>query len=94
MLWTTLPCGLEPHADRYGCRIVNDGIATATARWPNLVVVNWGGANTHKEYLLPGSIHYSDAGNDALATLLLANLDASTTTSTSSISSTTTTTTP
>lgn len=79
VLWTTLPCVIEPESRLTGCRMVNHALVRARDRWPNLTVVLWNEvANSHPEYMAsPGKdVHYSAAGAAAWSRLVVAALDA------------------
>jgi hypothetical protein len=78
VLWTNLPCAIEPPARRVGCAIVNASLAAATRRWPNLTLVNWAAvANAHTEYMsqLFGGVLYTSAGATAWASTVVAAAD-------------------
>lgn len=78
VLWTNLPCSLEPAVRHAGCLAVNAALSRAPARWPNLTVVDWQAAATgHPEYMVAvGNVHYSAAGYDAYTAVVLAALNA------------------
>ena len=79
VLWTSLPCHIEPPDWQTGCKVVNYELFRAVARWPNLTVLHWGKkAYDHPEYMsLPGiDVHYSDAGYAAWSELVDAALNA------------------
>ena len=79
VLWTTLPCSLEPPDRRTGCKTVNYELYRAHDRWPNLTILAWGNkAIGHQQYMAqPGrGVHYSDAGHTAWAEFVAAALDA------------------
>jgi hypothetical protein len=68
VIWTNLPCSLEPVAFKEGCRAVNAALNEAPARHPNLTVVLWGHAAwRHPEYMTPNDVHYTVAGKEAYA---------------------------
>jgi hypothetical protein len=102
VLWTNLPCPIEPSSRQRGCAAVNAALAAASARWPNLTVLDWeAAAGNHTEWLTaPGDVHYKRVGQDAWSGLVVAALDArfpdpgGTTTTTSTTSTTSTTTVP
>jgi hypothetical protein len=75
VLWSTLPCTLEPSTYRAGCTVVNNAIVAAAQRHPNLTVVSWYKAAVgHPEYM--GSApHYTDAGYAAWSKLVRTTLD-------------------
>ncbi len=76
ILWTNLPCSLEPSQDQTGCGIINTALSDAKSRWPNLTIVGWcSAAKGHPEYMKPSNIHYTDAGNDAYTNLVVAVLN-------------------
>jgi lysophospholipase L1-like esterase len=82
VLWTNLPCEIEPPARIRGCDHVNDALALAPKRWPNLLVLDWAAvAKNHPEYMDPNlptadRLHYSDAGYAAWSQLVVSALDA------------------
>ena len=79
VLWTNLPCALEPPDLLTGCKTVNHALSMARERWPNLTVLAWSDvANRHPEYMKsPGDdVHYSVAGQVAWSRLVVAALDA------------------
>jgi len=79
VLWTNLPCLIEPADRATGCGAVNYSLALAAPRWSNLVVVDWASAaRFHPEYMTtdPGSIHLGSAGQQAWADVVVAALDA------------------
>jgi hypothetical protein len=78
VLWTSLPCDLEPSDYQAGCKVVNYELFRAVDRWPNLTVLHWGKrALDHPEYMRgPGSVHYSDAGYAAWSELVVEALNA------------------
>jgi hypothetical protein len=77
VLWTNLPCEIEPPARYEGCTIVNNALDAARGRWPNLVLVNWAArANSHPEYLMGGgNVHLTPEGASAWTALVTAVLD-------------------
>jgi hypothetical protein len=78
VLWTNLPCAIEPANRRTGCRAVNTALSLATQRWPNLTVLAWDlVANLHPEYMAsPGTdVHYGKLGQLAWAKFVVAALD-------------------
>jgi lysophospholipase L1-like esterase len=79
VLWTNLPCAIEPPNRLTGCRRVNQALANATTRWSNLWVLDWAGvADSHPGYMAkPGNdVHLSGAGETAWTNLVLQVLDA------------------
>jgi hypothetical protein len=79
VLWTNLPCSIEPADRASGCATVNYSLALATKRWSNVVVVDWASAaRLHPEYMTtdPDSIHLGSAGQQAWADAVAAALDA------------------
>lgn len=82
VLWTNLACDIEPTVRLGACDMVNDALALAPKRWPNLRVLDWAAvAKNHPEYMdhnLPTvyRIHYSDAGYAAWSQLVVRALDA------------------
>lgn len=78
VIWTNLPCSIEPPSRLTGCRTVNYALALAKARWSNLVIADWAAvANSHPEYIAqPGSdVHLSPAGHSAWIALVARELD-------------------
>jgi hypothetical protein len=78
VLWTNLPCSLEPESRKRGCMIVNYALGQAQSRWPNLTVLNWAAvAAGHPEYMVnPGNdVHYSFDGVKAWSELVAAAVD-------------------
>src|SRR4051794_524802 len=79
VLWTNLPCGLEP-VDRFnGCNAVNYALKASSSRWSNLAVMDWNfRAYGHPEYMsAPGTeVHLSTTGHLAWANLVVQRLDA------------------
>jgi lysophospholipase L1-like esterase len=79
VLWTSLPCDIEPRDLQKGCTTVNYELFRAVDRWPNLTVLHWGQrALGHPEYMQqPGSdVHYSEAGYAAWSALVVEALNA------------------
>ena len=78
VLWTTLPCAIEPSSRQTGCKTVNFELYRALDRWPNLTVLAWAAeADQHPTYLPPtGDVHYTPAGQWAWARFVQAALDA------------------
>ena len=79
VIWSNLPCAIEPSARLTGCRTINYALARAKSRWPNLVVADWATtANSHPEYMAsPGTdVHLSPAGHAAWIRLVVKELDA------------------
>lgn len=82
VIWTNLPCAIEPVDHRVGCNIVDFSLALAHARWPNLTVLNWSAVATpHPEWMAgvagnTGVVHYTTAGYNAWTALVMNKLDA------------------
>jgi hypothetical protein len=82
VLWTNLPCTIEPPRLRVGCRAVNRALASAPARWRNLRIVDWASvAGSRTAYIdqsePPGyRVHYTDAGHAAWSALVATALAA------------------
>jgi len=81
VLWTNLPCKIEPANRARGCAAVNAALADAPARHANLTVIDWAGvANGHRDYLGPadtfGAVHLTVRGRVAWAHLVATRLDA------------------
>jgi hypothetical protein len=69
VIWSNLPCTVEPEARATGCAAVNKALAAARARHPNLTIADWATtANGHPEWLT--GIHYTSAGAREYATLI------------------------
>ncbi|MEO7570823.1 MAG: GDSL-type esterase/lipase family protein [Acidimicrobiales bacterium] len=78
VLWTNLPCSIEPPLAAKGCAAVNDALRLAPRRWSNLRVVDFEeAARGHPEYMgEPGvDVHLSPAGYTAWAELVVEALD-------------------
>jgi hypothetical protein len=79
ILWTTLPCQIEPASRRTGCNAVNAALFAARSRWPNLTIADWGAeANTHPAYMahLGTDVHYSATGYAAYTRFIILALNA------------------
>ena len=73
ILWTNLPCSIEPLARRAGCSAVNWALALS----PTVTMVNWGAAAMgHFEYMIPGQVHLTAAGYTAYSRVVAQALDA------------------
>ena len=71
--WTNLPCSIEPEDRSIGCRAVNDALAAAPERWPDLTVLDFATASLGRhEYLLAhiGGVHLAGPGARAWAHLV------------------------
>ena len=56
---------------------VNDALAAAQSRWPNLTIVDMSARfRNHPEWHLPDGLHFSAAGSDQLAALVTQTLEA------------------
>ncbi len=78
VMWTDLPCAIEPSDRATGCDTVNAALAQAAKRWHNLTVLPWSAqANGHPEYMAsPGKdVHYSQTGALAWANFVVSALD-------------------
>lgn len=76
VLWSNLPCTLEPADRKTGCQAVNYHLSQALQRWPNLRLANWAAAaNLHPEYMITNDAHYTDTGYDAYAKFIEGILD-------------------
>ena len=78
VLWTDLPCAIEPSARRTGCQSVNSALSLAPQRWPNLTVLAWSSeANGHPKYIAAPDreVHYSTVGETAWSRLVVTALD-------------------
>jgi hypothetical protein len=78
VLWTNLPCSIEPDNRAVGCEAVNRALAEARVRWPNLVLLNWAAeADGHREYLLDGAnrVHLSPIGQGTWSAFVKRALD-------------------
>jgi hypothetical protein len=80
ILWTNLPCSVEPAIAVTGCKIVNGALSSAPQRWPNLTVVDWRGVAFNKPSYMEakGSVHYSTTGYAAWSKIVVDALDAHT----------------
>lgn len=68
ILWSNLPCDLEPPDWRRGCAAVNAALAAAADRWPSLTVVDWAAAARPGHFTDLGSnVHLSPEGGRAWA---------------------------
>ena len=71
--WTNLPCDIVPPRRQSGCHAVNEALAAAQARWPNLCVLDWCAvAAGQGAYLVEnrGGVHLSAHGSIAWAHLV------------------------
>lgn len=81
VIWTNLPCAIEPVTLRTGCDDVDQALGAAKAHWRNLSVLDWASvADKHRFYMdrdAPPSlrVHYSDQGDRAWAALVTRALD-------------------
>ncbi len=78
VLWTDLPCTIEPAAIVAACNLIDYQLHEAVARWPNLTVLCWNFASSgHTEYMQsPGiDVHYSTGGFAAWANFVVRALD-------------------
>jgi len=81
VLWTNLPCTIEPKSRLVGCRDVDGALAAATKRWPDLIDVNWAGtADSHPDWMIfqgtTPEVHYTTIGDANWARLVVKMLDA------------------
>jgi hypothetical protein len=73
VLWTNLPCEIEPPERQTGCAVVNWTLAMATERWPNLTILRWRRvAIAHPEWVAGSfaNIHLWPAGLQAWTSLV------------------------
>src|SRR4051812_44650155 len=73
VLWTNLPCRVEPPIRLRGCTAVNAALQKATGRHDNLTIVDWRRtANPHPEWMIPsvGGVHYWPPGYAAYSNLV------------------------
>ena len=78
VLWTNLPCVIEPAARRLGCSVVNAALRAAPARHPNLTVLDWAAfADPHPGYMAAflGGVHYTPVGYAAWTKLVATALE-------------------
>jgi GDSL-like Lipase/Acylhydrolase family len=77
VVWTNLPCKIEPSALRAGCKLINQALAAARTRHANLSVLTWASkANPHPKYLGPPyGVHLTTAGRSAWTGLVTERLD-------------------
>ena len=69
VIWSNLPCEVEPVERAKGCAAVNKALTTAITRHKNLLVADWAtAANSHPEWLT--SIHYTSQGAGEYAKLI------------------------
>ena len=80
VFWTNLACLIEPVRRWDGCKVVNQALAVAQGRWPNLVLVNWAvSARSHPEYLVGGNrsnVHLTATGASVWIARVTAAMDA------------------
>jgi lysophospholipase L1-like esterase len=78
VLWTNLPCIIEPAERRAGCNVVNAALRAAPARHPNLTLLDWATiANPHPGYMATflGGVHYTPTGYAAWTKLVASTLE-------------------
>jgi len=81
VLWTNLPCDIEPTSLRTGCNEVDRALDSAPARWKNLRVLDWASEADHRASFMDSNVpsdlrvHYSDAGSRAWAAFVTRALD-------------------
>jgi hypothetical protein len=76
VIWTNLPCDLEPTARQPRCKLVNSYLGNAQSRWPNLHVLDFASvASGHSDYMFNNDIHLSTLGQLAWANLVVTALD-------------------
>lgn len=76
VLWSNLPCAIEPANRKTGCNYINNSLNQAKGRWSNLIILDWASiANSHPEYINTGDVHYTGAGNAAYSKALVDKLD-------------------
>jgi hypothetical protein len=100
VLWTNLPCAIEPTKYVTGCKAINTQLNLARPRHPNLTVMNWNSVATNRREYMGGvgiAPHYTSVGYTAWAKFVNTALDsrfpvtpATTTTSTTTTTTTTT----
>ena len=61
VVWSNLPCHLEPPARATGCAVVNAALARAEGRWTNLTVADWASA-APAHAIPPGDVHLTYKG--------------------------------
>jgi GDSL-like lipase/acylhydrolase family protein len=82
VLWTNLPCAIEPSTVRVGCETINRALADAPARWRNLKIVDWESAAGNRASYIDQDgppqyrVHYTEAGYAAWSQLVKGALDA------------------
>jgi hypothetical protein len=75
VLWSNLPCEIEPADRAKGCAAVNRALIGARSRHRNLTVVDWAKtANRRRDWIF--GIHYTPGGQAAYAKAIAAALDA------------------
>jgi len=78
IIWTNLPCPMfKPPYNGPGCDAINNQLAAARSRYPQLTLLPWKATATgHPEYMSPGdNPHYSPAGYTAWARMVNATLN-------------------
>ena len=71
VLWSNLPCHLEPPSTWTGCAAVNAALADAPTRHPNLTVVDWASVAQASHFIDPGDdVHLTYTGALAWAVLM------------------------
>jgi hypothetical protein len=69
VIWSNLPCEVEPVQRAKGCAVVNKALSAAGARHANLTIADWATtANGHPEWLT--GIHYTSRGAGEYARLI------------------------
>jgi len=75
VVWSNLPCAIEPAKLAAACATVNDALAAARSRHPNLTVADWAAtANSHPDWIT--GIHYTSRGFVEYARLVARTLAA------------------
>ncbi len=77
VLWTNLPCPIEPASRQHGCNIVNEALRDARSRWPNLTILGWNLiASSHPGFLGPPlGVHLTDPGARYWSAMVAGALD-------------------
>jgi lysophospholipase L1-like esterase len=78
VLWTNLPCKIEPKSRLTGCNAVNAALVAAASRHRNLTVLDWASvAEPHPTWMAKavGGVHYTTAGYAAWSGLVAKSLE-------------------
>ena len=79
IMWTNLPCSIEPARFQTGCNAVNLALSVERTKSPNLTIPNWSlVALNRTDFIEPDDVHLSEAGYTNWATLVVHALDSRT----------------